>query len=211
MRNKKVTLPLYKSSTSEKLNCLAENIHWSKLLVGTNKKYENFLQSLLDRKFYKTDNESFSVRGIATDTRVKSTDVAKWISQIYEDVISLNAEKPELFKESGIRHDIYFKHYENKASFTLWLPQTPREYEGFTFYFIKAVMGTDYFWVREVRHYFENGDYRVHLTLDGEELNKYRELLVDKALFYGVLHFMDHHEKYKIEVDKMLREEYRNG
>lgn len=187
-------------STSIGLSCWSEK-----------KKYEHFLQALLERSFYKDGQRDSSVRNIASDTGVKSTDVAKWISQIYDDLISLNQEEPELFKEADIRHDIYFKYYENKASFTLWLPQTPREYEGFTFYFIKAATGTDYYWVREVRHYIENGEYRVHLTLDGEELNKYRELLVDKALFYGVLHFMDHHEKYKIEIDKMLREEYKNG
>jgi hypothetical protein len=210
MRAKKRELILYNPSTHERLYCLADNPKWPLLLLGRNKKYDSFLQKLSERNFYNDPEGKISIKQIAAELGFKTTDVTQWITAIYDDIYDLNETEPELFRSAGVRHDLYFKHYDDRGFFTLWMQQTPREFEGLSFYFIKAKVGTNRFWVKEVRHELENGEYKVHLTLDGQMLNKYRELLVDKGLFQQVLSFGDIHNKHSFEIDKELLEWYRH-
>jgi hypothetical protein len=128
---------------------------------------------------------------------------------MYEDIYELNDNEPELFRSPGIRHDIYFRSYDNRMFFTIWLPHTPNLYHRFQFNFVRASVGTDSFWVKDIIHKVDGGEYRVSMTVSGEELNKYRELLLDKALFNGLLDYRDIHHKHPFEIDKILWESCR--
>ena len=55
----------------------------------------------------------------------------------------------------------------------------------------------------------ENGEYSVHLELIGSNLNKYREHLVDKALFENVLNIFTMYGQTKREIDEVLKRHYR--
>ena len=210
MSTKKREPILYNPSTHERLYCIGSHPKWTQLLLGRNKKYDNFLQKLSECNFYNDVEGKSSIKQIAADLNFKTSDVTKWIADIYEDLYSLNETEPELFQSLGIKHELHFRHYDDRGFFTLWLPQTPKEFESFNFFFIKAKVGTSRFWVKEVRHEFENEEYKVSLTLDGQSLNKYRELLVDKGIFQGVLGFGEIYHKQNFEIDKILREWYRN-
>ena len=208
MKSKEKILFLHESSTKEKLYCLSSNQKWSELLIGKGKNYEQFLQRICQKNFFK-DLESNSVTKIGAILGFKPAHITKWIAQIYDDIYELTIEEPNLFKSSEIRHDCYFHNYDNHARLSIWLPQTPRECERFELDFLKAKLGTYSFWVKTVYHHYENGEYSVHLELNGGNLNRYREILVDKALFKGTLNLMDLYKKDRWEIDELLKKYYR--
>lgn len=209
MNRKKNELFLHKASTLEKLSCISHYSSWVKLLLGNRKKYSDFIHKMVDRNFYRLEDDVRSIKNIAEELGFKSTDVTKWISEIYCDILKLNEDEPHLFQTPGIKHSCFFRHYDNTAAFTLWLPQSPKKYEQFNFYFLKAQTGTGHFWVREIEHEIEDGEYSVSLILDGKLLNTYREKLVQKGLFDGILHFTDVMYKNDYEIDKVLRYWYK--
>jgi hypothetical protein len=86
----------------------------------------------------------------------------------------------------------------------------PREFEMFNFHFVRAKMGTDYFWVKRVQHEIFSNSIEVTVWLEGETMNKYREFVYDKAKFHGYIGLFDEHQMTSSEIDKFLRETYRN-
>lgn len=209
MKNKKQELFLHKATTLEKLSCLSNYPSWVKMFLVNGKSYSDFISKMADKKFYRSENKVRSIKSIAEELGFKSADVTKWISEIYFDILQLNEDQPHLFQTTGIKHTCFFRHYDNTAAFTLWLPQSPKKYEQFNFYFLKAQTGTGHFWVREIEHEIEDGEYSVSLMLDGKLLNTYREKLVQKGLFDGILHFTDVMYKNDYEIDKVLRYWYK--
>ena len=149
MRRQQRKLILHYATTLEKLYCLSNSQVWAKLLLGKDKKYNQFLEDMCRNEFFKNE-EKVSVKKIATDLGFNYAHITKWIAQIYEDIFELNSEEPELFQTPGIKHDCYFKYYDSYAYFTLWLPQIPKEFEEFDFHFVKAKVGINRFWVKNV-------------------------------------------------------------
>ncbi|MNP79069.1 hypothetical protein D3C76_1768180 [compost metagenome] len=66
-------------------------------------------------------------------------------------------------------------------------------------------MGTNYFWVKDITYYIEENKVQIVVSLQGGHLNKYREFVLDKALFNGNLNFMDLHQKFDFQIDDELR------
>ncbi len=198
----------HNETTLGKLNCLYNNQVWVKLLLGKDKKYDEFLEKMCQNDFFKNE-ERVSIKKISTDSGFNYEHVIKWIAQIYNDIYELNSEEFHLFKSAGIKHKCYFRYIDNHAYFTVWLPQSPKEFEEFDFHFVSAKVGTHRFWVKNITHYMENGEYSVHLELIGDNLNKYREHLVDKALFENVLNILTMYGQTKREIDEVLKRHYR--
>jgi len=74
--------------------------------------------------------------------------VTKWLGEIYQDVFDLNFDRPDLFKDEGLRHELYLKSNHGSATLSVWLKSTPRLYERLDIYFVKAKLGIDFFWVK---------------------------------------------------------------
>ncbi len=87
-----------------------------------------------------------SIKGISLSVGEKTATVAKWIPLIYNDLYNLNVESPLLFKEPGIRYDLYFHStFYTSAYFTLLLNTHLNLYDHFPFGFIDAKIGTSSF------------------------------------------------------------------
>lgn len=203
MKTKENEKFVYKAKTKEILNCFIEEKIWCKLLLNHGKDYDSFLSQIIADDYIFLDGAK-SIKDISVSFGLPANKVTKWIKDIYDDLIDLNMDHPLLFKSNGIQHDLIFSFLDSKAYFTVWLPQSPKIGERFMFHFIKASIGTEMFWVKDVDHYMVNGDYSVTIYLEGREPNAYREWLVDRALFTGVLHFMDIYKKKAYEIDKYL-------
>jgi hypothetical protein len=102
------------------------------------------------------------------------------------------------------------KYYDNSSFFELSLPVVPREFEMFNFYFVRAKTGTDYFWVKRVQHEVFSERIEVAVWLEGQIMNKYREIVYDKARFQGYIGLFDEHQMTSSEIDKLLRDTYRD-
>ena len=99
-------------------------------------------------------------------------------------------------------------HYDNYLIFKIALPVLPREFEKVSFYFAKAKVGIDYFWVQEVKYIIEENYMIVKIELEGGFLNRYGEFILDKAKFQGKIGYMDLHKKYTFELDDLLKKIY---
>lgn len=212
MRKHKVEPYIYKASTKETLFSLASASNWARLLLNNSKVYEPFLRSLLEINFFENESsfqDRFTIKKIAEHLGYKTTEVTKWIGEIYNDLFDLNADNELLFKKEGVKHNLLFRYlYDNTASFTIWLQQSPRQFETIYFPLVKAKVGTDRFWVKAVDHTIVDGSQEVDLFLNGGILNRYRELLYERALFERKIGFFEAYKMTEFEIDERLRKEY---
>lgn len=150
------------------------------------------------------------MKSVAAKFNSDPTKISKWIRQIYEEIFELNYDNPEPFQRSGIKVTLHLTNYDNFGSFDTCLPVMPRENEAFISRFFNAKVGTNYFWVDKIDHYFENDQMKTTLHLKGGFVNKYRKLLTDRALFEERLSLHDFYIKYDYEVDRELKKWYRS-
>jgi hypothetical protein len=159
----------------------------------------------MDKNFYADRTQKISVKQMAAEAGTDATKAAKWLREMYEQIFDLNDEQPALFQQKGIAVQLILNNGDNCCSFHSSLAVLPREFERVNFYFVKAKVGTDRFWVRRVEHELTETGIALTLWLDGGQLNRYREYALDKALFHGQLGFMDVYRKTDDEVNEQLR------
>lgn len=202
---------IHTPSTQEILTCLKGMTDYSQILLDNSPDigFRDFLRWLLDVSYYREDEERTTIKKLATTFKAESSKVTKWINEIYEGIFNLNAERPELFQQQGIKVYFFIKSYDNYCSFFTTLNVLPRLFETVRFPFVHAKVGTDFFWVRKVEHEIDENTASTTLWLESGFVNLYREFLVDKALFYGEIGIMDEHQKHPFEIDQMLKLIYR--
>ena len=65
------------------------------------------------------------------------------------------------------------------------------------------------FWVTDLQHQFDDSGHTINVGLESGIRNKYRELLIDRALFFERLGFMDVYQKNEFEIDDKLKAIYK--
>src|SRR6187397_2219850 len=133
----------HKPSTLEIFRCLRLAPIYSQVVIkhANEKPYLSFLNWLLDNNFFESADEKITIKKLATEFNCNSAKVTKWISEIYEDILDLNYESPELFQNQLNKVCLIFRYFDNSCSFWVSLPSIPREYETVDFPFIKAKIG----------------------------------------------------------------------
>lgn len=208
-RKEKIEI-LHTPTTHEIFVCLSDMVAYSRLLLeyGPPKPYRDFLKWIIEMNFYKT-GERINIKKISADFKTDTSKITKWICQIYEDIFELNASKPELFQNGGTKITLRLSHHDNCCLFYLSLPVIPREFENFHFYFAKGKTGASKFWVKDIAYFLEENNFEIIISLDGTHLNKYREFILDKAMFQGKVGFGDLLHKNSFELDDELKDIYR--
>jgi len=184
---------------------------YSKLLLAhlPDKVYAGFLDGLIEKNFYRDHDGKISIKQISTDFNSTPLKITQWLKSIYEDIFDFNFEHPEYFQKDGIKVCLYFNYFDSHCGIYASLPAVPREFESVDFLFVKAKVGCDRFWVKKVQHEIAE-DVVVTVWLEGESLKRYREMMLEKALFQGHIGFMDKYKKHGFELDDMLKKLYRN-
>lgn len=198
-------------STIEIFLCIASMPKWAKLLIEAEptKPYVEMLKELSQKNFYSDRNEKLTIKKISTDLKINTAKITKWFTAIYQDIFDLNETKPELFYEKGIAVTLYLRNFDDSEAFRISVSALPREYEMFRFYFAKAKMGIEYYWVYRIEHSIEEDNYEICIWLRGGFANKYREILYDKAMFYNEISLGDTVNKSEYEIDNELRKIYK--
>lgn len=202
---------LHHRTVHEVFYCLSSAPDWARLILTEypDRQYAHFLSWLLEKQFFKSTSDRLSIKNLAKEFDIQTAKATKWIFGIYDDILLLNENKPDLFCRNEYKTTLYMRHYDDNASFTLTLPAIPREFEILTFDFIKAKVGTDTFWVNNIEYIITNGATEIAITLKSGYPNKFREYALDKAEFQGRLDWRDKYDKYDFEIDKELKEIYR--
>ncbi len=199
---------LHRPSTLQTFYCLSNTATWVEKLQGTGRPYEAFLQKLMVKKYFLNIEERKTVKWMASELGFETNQVTKWIKEIYDDIFELNYYHPNIFQSDGIKHSLHFRYYDDSEVLTVWLSQTPRVHEKLECYFVKARIGTDNFWVSEVKHEIQNGNQHIHITLKGGFHNTYREQLIQRALFEKVIGLRELYDMYEFEMDELLLKHY---
>ena len=179
MPKKVIVKQVYKPSTKRKFFiafpiCRAGALYWLKEKDAPGR--DITLRWALDRNFCVRE-ENFTIKKMAKDFGVEPVKVTKWISDIYSGILDLNGEQPELFRTEGTKHELHAKFFNTNVYATVWLLKTPRIYEGFTFSFFRASVGTEWFYVEEVHHTMSKEEHSIRVQLTGGILNRYRDYL----------------------------------
>jgi hypothetical protein len=201
----------HQPSTLQVFYCIRAIPSWVVLLVNNepDKPYIKMLKVLIERNFYKDQESEIYIKNIAKDLKLDSNKVSKWLKDAYHDIFELNGTKPELFYGTGVPVNLFMKYYDDHADLRITLPVIPREFESFGFYFVKAKVGTDNFWVHRIEHSYGEDGYEIFIWLRGGFMNKYRELLFDKAMFYDRIPFKDAIHNTENQNDEKLKRIYK--
>ncbi|MGV3529129.1 MAG: hypothetical protein ACO1OO_09555 [Flavisolibacter sp.] len=202
---------IHKPSTQEIFLCLSSMLSWSAILFdqGPKKEYRPLLERLIDAKYFEPREDKMTIKAISSAFNIQSSKVTKWLHEIYNDILDLNLEQPLLFTGNKNKTCIYCNHYDSSATIYLGLDLLPRQYEYFTFYFLKGKVGTDNFWVSRVDYEVREDGVQPTVWLNGGILNKYREMAIEEALFKRWIGFMDMWHKNDHEIDEILRQHLR--
>ena len=78
------------------------------------------------------------------------------------------------------------------------------------FLICKSKSGNRYIWVKRVEHDITGSGHEVVIWIEGEILNRYREFIVEKALFQEKIVFMDAFDNNTYPLDKGLQMFYKD-
>lgn len=203
---------LHEPSTLEVFGCLSGKPTYAKILAEElpEKAYIPFLQWLIEKDFYKERDEKTSIKRIAADFKSETSKVTKWIKEIYTDIFDLNYDRPELFQKNGIGVCFYCKYYDDRVHLHTTVNALPRQYETVRIPFIKAKVGVDFFWVETIEHLIYDDEPEITIWLKGGSVNKYRQFMLDKAIYQGYIAWEDIYHKYDFELDKEILKLYRD-
>lgn len=202
----------FKASTKDILICLSHAVSYCNLVLKhySNKNYIHFLELLIAKEFYKDEGDRAAIKKIAEELKTDPSKIRKWIREIYEDIFKLNNDQPHIFYDDGFKVRLYLINHGITCLFCVTLPFLPREHETFTFYFMNAKMGNEYFWVKKVEYTIEYDIKEITIELQGGFENKYREFILDKALFHHKLDIMSAHKLTEHQMDDQLKRIYRD-
>lgn len=203
----------YKPGTVDVLNALVNEYQWLNLLTDSGKPYDTLLRLIVDdsnREMYTGFGAIKKVSQILNESQSKIT---KWILSAYNDLFELNYENPELFKlGEGHRYYMHFKvDYHASADFTIYLSNPLSYGEAFEWQFIKAKVGTYYFYVEDITHVYAGGTITTQVTLHSGWFNSYRQHLIDKLDFLKLIDFHEKHYLPSHKLDEILKERSRTG
>ncbi len=202
----------HQPSTHEILLCLESMPKWVDILLeNSDKAYCTFVKWYADNDFFKERTDRVTVKQLSKDYgKADTVKITKWIAEVYNDILDLHIEKPQVFKEEkGIRQNFYCKNNDDSASITMYLPVVPRMYEELKIPFLKGKLGVDFFWVCKVNYEIENDELLITVWLRGGFANQYRDTLLQRAEFERVISFYERYTKHDYELDDELRQWYK--
>ncbi len=180
---------------------LDEERQWMELVRDGGKPYSKLIDFLLSEPVHDEDTDpavlkNMTVTSYSTRIGEKQSTVNKWLRQIYAEIFNLNDEHPERFVNPG--EQICTLHYYSRTfksgfRFKLGVKSIPRVGERVDFTFPCAITDTAVFIVRKVTHRFTHGMTEIDIELANEYRNEntYRNLLLDKARFLGLVSIED--------------------
>lgn len=199
---------------------LFSEYQWISLLPNRGKPYNHIIDGLINIGKYwnsddsESDNGAFTMKWMAEKLHESPAHVSKWIRAIYEDLFELNCSEPELFVDDGeILCEFWFSGFQEEryCSFSFGLPALPHVGDTLDFCFVRAAIGCDFFYIKDIRHYRQGRKTCIEIDCEaGTKYNKFREFLLDKAQFMNEIGFMTEHNA-RPYLDDMLRAYEKKG
>jgi hypothetical protein len=184
----------HKSSAKEYLLALASFPNYLKLLPTENKPYGQLIFWLISISDQIDDN-NFSLptmKDLAKEFKVDASKITKQLKMIYEDIIDLNHNQPNLFKgENQIQCCLSFNYLGAKEYFNTGLDSLPTIGNYFQFYFMRPRLGGTGFYANQIYHDLYSTGHSITISFNCRSENMYLSLLKEKALLHRRISFSE--------------------
>lgn len=210
----------YVSSIRDIKVSLFSEYQWISLLPLRGKPYKHIIDGLVKIGEYWNSDDSdredgaFTIKWMAEKLHETPAHVSKWLRAIYADLFELNCSEPELFVADGeILCGFWFSGFQEEryCSFSFGLPALPHVGDMLNFYFVRAVLGCDFFYIKDIYHNRDKGKTSIIIDCEaGVRYNRFRELLLDKTRFMNEIGIMTEHDA-RPYLDDMLRSYEKKG
>lgn len=205
----------YKASINEVLNSLISEAQWLSLIKTPNKELTELI-NVIQNEAKNKGSEGFkmpSIKALSYNAGLNSAKVAKFISQLYEDLWSLNIEQPKLFIPASEFCTFYFKDgfSQQYAFFNLKVIHPINIGDGFSWAFLLGKFSSTAFYVESIDHEPINGEIVTSIHLKSGYYNSYRSFLLDKARMLDLIDFNEMMTLSDYKIDELLYHRVEKG
>jgi hypothetical protein len=165
-------------------------------------RYSQLIGFLSSKDYYEDEDLAYpTLKEIEAKTGLKTHQIRKQLKEIYEQLF--DREYTFDFNQVEIYFYVeYFKRYASvKCSNLTYLPKVG---ENIVFSFLKAKVGTNYFYVEDIQHHFEDKKQLIFLFLKGGFFNNYWYYRKHKAIELGEIGRGEIGELYEYELKRRL-------
>lgn len=168
-------------------------------------KYQEILNYMNSTNFLESDEPIPSLKQIGKDLNLKPYNLSKLI-ELYEDVFDFESNLFLRFHKTEIYFDL--RYFENDRGVVKCnrIPYLPRVGENIEIPFLKAQVGTSYFYVNEISHELSSKVQRIFIQLRSGFYNRYFDYVKQKALHKGVISLDDAFNKHDIQIKDEINE-----
>ncbi len=175
-------------------------------LLNDQKEYHplvNWILSFANRD--DIDSKLPDLKVVASQADLPYSKIAKYLHNIYTDILELNWNTPLKFKnENESMYFLTFNYLGAYSYFNISLPVKPAIHEQVEFSFIYPKVGSRDFFVKSISHELVNGKQMIIVGLTYEIPNQYLKLLKEKAYLHHELDFMEYYGELDDESKEKL-------
>ncbi|WP_417873984.1 hypothetical protein [Xanthomarina gelatinilytica] len=171
---------------------------------GSNEKYAQLLTFLNAKDYFNDDDLAYpTLKQIEEETGIKTYHLRKQLKEIYDKLFDYDYDFNFDFSQTKLIINVeYFKRY---ASFNCKpLKYLPKIGENITLHFLRAKVGTDYFYVQDIRHSFIENKQIIDLYLKSGYYNSYWYYRKHKALEEGEIGIGEQYDLYEYQMKERL-------
>ncbi len=163
-------------------------------------KYKQLIEFMLSKDFLDYDEPIPSLKQIGIELNLKPHTLRKLIHDLYKDIFDVEKNNFLDFSNTEIYFDLSY--FENDRGYFQCknLKHLPRVGENITIPFLKAQVGTDYFYVERIRHTFDENIQRIDITLKSGFFNKYFHYQKHRAYELGMISLNDFFSKHDLSI-----------
>lgn len=142
-------------------------------LFGKEEKYRELISYMMSNDFLESSTTLPSLKSIELILNVKSYNLRKLIIDLYNEFFSNELKNSLRFPKLEVYFDLSY--FEGQKGYFKCdkLVCIPRVGENITISFLKAKVGTDWFYVDSIRHDFEKDIQRIDISLKSGTFNTY--------------------------------------
>jgi len=167
--------------------------------IGKGKEYENLVKYFHEKKYEKPP----PIKELLEETGLTYEKLSKYLKKLYED---LRTDEDFVMEEHQVRYRIWVRSsFKSGVVFDMKnLPVIPRIGEKVEMPYFRECCGTDYFYVKNIRHQFRNGCQIVEIELEEGDYNLFWHLRLDEAIERKEIDWNELFEKKPYQLKEQL-------
>ena len=173
--------------------------------LNLEKDYKDLLEHFISIDYSNDETPYPSIKELQTKLGITYSVLRRKLYQLYEDLAD-HENLGVAFSIKKVEYVFCLEYFDNREYITIdELPVIPRVGEQIWFPFFKAMVGTEYFYVRKIDHYFDDTKQSITIRLGSGEYNLFWHLKKDEEYEKGNVSW----DEYYSSMDYRLKERFR--